>query len=334
MPANALRFKTRATLAVLLLALGLAGTVGAQTLQNPRRIAAGTDELVLVTDRRHGAVMGVDRQSLATVWSFALPDGGAPFGVATMGWRLYVGNTETRNVEVYHMFHETGVHPRNHPRRAPNRQTPRGRPMIRFEYNLGHTTGLIGNPIDIAVDPQSRRVFVLDGAEKQVWVFDHRGILVDTFFTVDQAGQLLSPVSLSVDSARGEVVVGDYGDPSGSFSVRTPARILIYSFGGELRFQIDGDGSTEPTTRFVRVQGTTVGPDGRLFAADPLAGKILILDRTSGATLGEVGTPGDQVGELMLPLDVWIDDESGDLFVSNNRGARRLEVFRGAGGGH
>jgi len=329
---HVLRFQTRVVLAGLVLAVGYTGTVCAQAVQNPRRIAAGPDELVLVADRRHGAVIGVDRQSLETVWSFALPDEGAPFGVATMGGRLYVGNTKTMNVEVYHMPHAPRVNPGSNPRPASDRPSPHGRPLIKFEYNLGHTTGLIGNPIDIGVDPQTRQVFVLDGAEKQVLVFDHRGTFVDAFLTIDQAGELLSPVSLSVDSARGEVVVGDYGDPSGGFSVSTPARILIYSFDGELQFQIDGDGSTEPTTRFVRVQGTTVSPDGRLFAADPLAGKILILDRTSGATLGEIGAPGDQVGELMLPLDVWIDDESGDVFVSNNRGARRLEVFRGAGG--
>ncbi len=316
-----LRIESKMVLPALLLVVGFTGSVWAQALQNPRRIAAGPQDLVLVTDRRHGAIVGVHKHSLEPIWSFALPDEGAPFGLATAHRRIYVGNTKTMNVEVYRMR-----------RRLNSGQDPRGRPKLEFEYNLGHTTGLIRNPIDIAVDPKSRQVFVLDGAEKQVLVFDRRGTLIDAFHPVDQAGELLSPVSLSVDSARGEVLVGDYGDPSGSFRARKPARILIYTFEGELLFQIDGDGGTHPTTRFVRVQGMTVSPDGRVFAADPLAGRILVLDRNTGATIGQVGTPGDQAGELMLPLDVWIDGKSGDLFVSNNRGARRLEVFRGAGG--
>jgi len=325
MPTNGPKVGTRTVTSALLLVVGLAGSVEAQTLKNPRRIAAGPKDLILVTDRTHGAIIGLDPHSLEAVWSFALPDEGAPFGLATSERRLYVGNTKTMNVEVYRM-------PRGFPRGRYRRPDPHGRPRLDFEYNLGHTTGLIGNPISIDVDRKSRRVFVLDGAAKQVLVFDRRGTFVDAFAPVDQDGELLSPVSLLVDSTREEILVSDYGDPRGSFSSRKPARILIYSFDGDLLSQIDGDGSTDPTTQFVRLQGMAVSPDGRVFAADPLAGRILVLDRTTGATLDRVGTPGNQPGELMLPLDVWIDPESGDVFVSNNRGARRLEVYRGAGG--
>ena len=326
------RIETRFLVPALLLVVCFTGSVWGQAVHNPRRITAGPQDLILVADRRHNAIIAVDKENLETIWSFALPDEGAPFGLATTRQRIYVGNTETMNVEVYNIPRGSRFKKRRYnPRRAIAEQRRLARPRLEFEYNLGHTTGLIGNPIDIAVDFESLRVFVLDGAEKQVLMFDQHGTLIDTFVPVDQAGEVLSPVSVSIDSARGEVLVGDYGDPSGSFSARKPARILIYSFDGELLFQIDGDGSTDPTTRFARVQGMTVAPDGRVFAADPLAGRILVLDRTTGATIGEVGTPGDQTGELMLPLDVWIDGASGDVFVSNNRGARRVEVFRGAG---
>ena len=141
---------------------------------------------------------------------------------------------------------------------------------------------------------------------------------------------MLSPVSVAVDETRREVLVSDYGDPSGGFSAQEPARILIYDYDGQLKFQINGDGTTHATTGFTRVQGIAAGPAGRLYASDPLGGRILVIDRTSGALIKEVGAPGGQPGELMLPLDVLVDGRTGDLFVCNNRGARRLEVFRGA----
>ncbi|NIM62090.1 MAG: hypothetical protein GTO30_10640, partial [Acidobacteria bacterium] len=78
----------------------------------------------------------MDRESLETLWSFALPDEGSPFGLAATDRHLYVGNTKTSNVEVYRRPHVS----------------PNGEPKVKFEYNLGHTSALVGNPIDIDVD--------------------------------------------------------------------------------------------------------------------------------------------------------------------------------------
>ncbi len=72
--------------------------------------------------------------------------------------------------------------------------------------------------------------------------------------------------------------------------------------------------------------------DGRVFAADPLGSRILVFDRFTGALLDELGVQGPAEGELMAPLDVWLEEGTGDLFISNNRGARRIEVLRGVGG--
>jgi hypothetical protein len=44
-----------------------------------------------------------------------------------------------------------------------------------------------------------------------------------------------------------------------------------------------------------------------------------------------LGAQGQEPGQLMLPLDVFFDERTGDLYVSNNQGARRVEVLRGAG---
>jgi DNA-binding beta-propeller fold protein YncE len=274
----------------------------------------GPAGLLLVAERS-GSVVAVSKRTLNPIASFQLPNEGAPFGIATLNRLVFVGNTETQNVEVYRLY------------------GPSLRGMqLRFVYNLGQTlageTGTIAKPISIAVDGEAQLVFVLDGREKKVKIFNHRGPFVHDFRPVDGNGEVLSPVSLTVDPVRQEVLVGDYGDPSGSFSARTPARILIYDYQGALLSQINGDGSTHETTQFARVQGMATSPDGRIFAAEPLANHILVLDRNTGELLATVGNEGSKPGELRLPLDVLFDRRSGALFVSNNQGARKLELIK------
>jgi DNA-binding beta-propeller fold protein YncE len=290
-------------------------------VQNPRRLADGPHNQVLVTDRRFRAVVAVDKTTLAPVWSFPLPAEGAPFGLATSKRLVFVGNTVTKNVEVYRMYGsgaDTGLH---------------------FAYNLGDipegATGTIENPIAIAADGSAKLVFVLDSGTRQVKIFDRKGAFIGAFAPADEAGQVFNPVSIAVDEHRGEILVGDYGDHSTPCSVcgRGPAaRILGYNYDGVLLFQIDGDSITaDGAIGFTRVQGMAVSADGRIFATDPLGSRILVLDRDSGLLIAELGTEGSEPGQLMLPLDALLDQETGDLFISNNRGARRIEVLRGAG---
>jgi DNA-binding beta-propeller fold protein YncE len=325
------RIGLAALLAVLCLAA--AGAARTQTdpvaaaprVENPRRVAEGPNGQVLVTDRRHGAVVAVDRSSLEPVWSAPLPEEGAPFGLAVTKGEVFVGNTGTKNVEVYKIYGS-------------------GEPdtTLRFKHNLGKVpTGAIGpfeNPIGIAVDANEKLVFVLDGAAKRIEAYKPNGSFQYAFEPRDSDGALMSPVSLAVDELRREILVGDYGNPAPNWEncsfcgAAAPARILIYDYGGELLFEIRGDRSTHWSSGFARVQGMAASTDGRIFAADPLGGRILVFDRYSGALLQELGTQGPDEGQLMLPLDVWLDNETGDLFISNNRGVRGVEVLRGVGG--
>ena len=308
----------------LALALGLAFNAAAwsetlqdPTLGNPRRIAEAPTGELLVTDRS-GLIVAVDRESLVPVWGFRLPLEGAPFGLASLNRLVFVGNTRTNNVEVYRL---TGSRPAN--------------VNLRFEYNLGDTPagemGSIENPIGIAVDRHEQLVFVLDGGEKKVKVFDRKGSFLYDFVPAGQDGVVLSPVSLAVDEVNGEVLIGDYGDPSGTSAASSPARILIYDFAGELLHQIDGSGLFGSNFVFARVQGIATRGDGLIFAADPLGGRVLVLERASGVLVETLGTQGQEPGQLMVPTDVFLDRDTGDLFVVNNRGARGVEVFRGAG---
>jgi DNA-binding beta-propeller fold protein YncE len=299
------------------------GTLVAQvpSVTNPRGIAEGPSSQVLVADRTASSIIALDSSTLDTVWSFLLPPEGKPFGLATYGRLVFVGNTETHNVEVYKL--------------SPNKKDPLQPMMLEFQYNLGFTPpgqlGSLERPNSIAVDAKKNRVFVLDAGDRKIKVFDVRGALLDIITPTDNQGLLLNPVSIAVDSRRQEVLISDFGDPSGFFSVARPGRILIYSTDGQYLSQINGNGSTNSATRFVRPQGLAVTPSGRILVAEALGSRILVLDRKNGALLGEIGSPGSDPGQLRVPVDLFLDSRTGDVFVSNSRGARRVEVFRGAG---
>lgn len=341
----------RVCAAVLTLMLVLAGPVSAaaetdknskrpavavgasvQAIRNPKRLAEGLPGELMVAERS-GSVVAIDMDSLAPLWSFTLPNEGTPFGLATWNREaargkterkndrllVFVGNTETKNVEVYKV----------------KLKLRRDKIKVKFKYNLGGTPkgamGTIGKPISIAVDQVEELVFVLDGQEKSVKVFDRKGDFEYAFAPKDQDGAVLSPVALTLDQTRREVLVTDFGDPSGSLAAATPARILIYDYEGTLLDQIDGGGFFDTNLIFRRAQGMATSSDGRIFVADPLGHRILVLDRSSGALLEELGAAGQEPGQLFLPTDVFLDEQTGDLFVSNNQGARRVEVILGAG---
>lgn len=299
------------------------GPLGAQlpNVISPREIAEGPPGQVLVADARASAIIGLDESTLEPVWSFPVPLEGQPFGLATNGRLVFVGNTSAGNVEVYRLM--------------PNPNDPAQSAILEFQYNLGFTqpgqSGFNGRPNSIAVDAKKNRVFVLDSGDKKIKVFDVRGALLDIITPADSRGALLNPASIAVDSRRQELLISDFGDPSGFFSVGIPGRILIYSTDGEYLFQINGDGSTHSGTLFLRPQGLAATASGRILVAEALSSRILVLDRNNGALLGEIGGPGSEPGQLRVPIDLCVDSQSGDVFVSNSRGARRVEVFRGVG---
>lgn len=325
---------TGLSLACAMLCLAVAGVAEARTdadltngrlmVQNPRRVAGGPAGTVLVSDRQYGTVVAVDRDSLQAVWSAQLPAEGRPFGLGAHNRQVFVGNTVTKRVEVYRIKGSGGADTR-----------------LSYAYSLAGADGapaVFDKPIGIGVDPDENLVVVLDGAAKSVSLFRRDGTFVDSFEPRGSDNTLLSPVSLSVDPLRQEILVGDYGDPAPIWTncsfcgAAAPARILIFDYRGALLSEIRGDGTSHLSTRFARVQGLAASVDGRIFAADPLGSRVLVLDRLTGALLEKLGTEGTEPGQLMLPTDLWFDSGTGDLFISNNRGARRIEVLRGAGG--
>lgn len=254
-----------------------------RAMLSPVRLSGGEGALV-VSDYRARAVFMVNKQGPRALRSFAID--GAPLAVAWFQGLVYVGNETTGSIEVY---------------------TPAGK----FLSYLGER-GQVKSPNDMAIDEESGKVFVVDGRDRSLKVFDRDGGMTQTI--TSQA--LVNPTGIVLDAARGEVFVSDYGDPA----LKYPAQVLVFDYAGNLLRSLPGR-----TAGFSRPQGMALD-DGHVFLADGLIGKVLVLDSSTGAVVKTLGSFGAGPGQLMLPLDVVIDPSTKDVYVTNNRPGR-IERF-------
>lgn len=230
-------------------------------------------------------------------------------GVAYLKGRIYVGNVTAGRIDVFNV--------------AGNR----------FKKNGSFNTP-VENPTDIAVDPGTNRIFVVDGSAKHVKVFDTKGKLVGQIPASDPDHTLLAaPTGVAVDPVRSEVLVSDYGDRTKDIS----PRIQIFDYSGNFQDTITGvieDGGmgmggwgTKP--RFSRPQGLAVDGAGHVFLVDCYSCEILVFDRVSGDLLKTLGGYGTDPGLLQLPLDIVFQEGTKDLVVTNNRAARTDRFLKG-----
>lgn len=309
---------------VFLLLFFLASTcVNAQVPASPRRIAELDKKAILITDINtdlQGTLVALDKATMQVVWTCTVP--GEPLGVAHWKNLYLVGDSASGNVSVYRM---AGAN-----RGLPCSGTAAGK-SLEFLFNLGQTQpgapGFFQKVNDVALDVDLQRIFVVDTGEKKVKVFDNKGNFLHSFPEI--APTLLNPTAIAVDETRQEVLVSDFGDPSGSFSPTVPPRIMIFSYSGNYLGQITSD-SSNASSYFSKPQGLSVDGSGQVFLVDAFLAKVLVLDRVTGAWIRSFGGPGDQPGDLKLPLDLLLDRATGDVFVTSNM-TGRVEVFRTAG---
>jgi DNA-binding beta-propeller fold protein YncE len=217
----------------------------------------------------------------------SFPIDGAPVAVASHRGRIYVGNESRGRVEAYN---------------------PAGKHLFDFG---GPDSGAM-RPSDMAIDEGSGRLFVADSSARAVKIFDLDGSLLQTI----ASPALVNPTGIALDAESREIAVSDYGDPA----LKYPARVLVFDHAGNLLRTLWGR-----SAGFSRPQGMAAA-GGRLYLADALAGKVLVLDRVTGAVVRTLGSFGSQPGQLMLPLDVSLDPVTGDVYVTNNRPGR-IERF-------
>jgi len=303
----------------------MASPAGAQYLDSPMRIAGGPPGQVLVSDSFQSRVYGVDEGSFDPVWSFDVP--GKPMAVGFAANLVFVGNATTHNVEVYRL-----------------KGAPKGpSKALEFQFNLGGTPagmpGTIRTPSDLAVDKDAGLVFVVDSGERSVKVFGLDGQPREAF-PVPGEPPLLSPTAIAIDPQRQQVVVSDYGDPNGTMTfsgsvAAVPARIMVYTYGGQLVRQINGGrvGTVivPPEAQFERPQGLAIDTLGRIYVAESVRGEVIVFDGTTGSVVTRLAEFGDAPGQLSLPQDLLIGSKADDLLVTNTMN-HRIERLAIAGG--
>lgn len=277
-------------------------------MYSPIRLDLGAGGNLLVSDYRLGMILTVDRKTNEVIRFFAVE--GRPMGVAYLKGHIYVGNKTAGRIDVFN---------------AAGKQ---------FKKNGSFKTA-VENPTDIDVDPETKRIFVVDGSAKHVKVFDTKGILLAQIPASDPDHSLLAaPTGIAVDPVRMEVLVSDYGNKGENIS----PRVQIFDFDGNYLDTITsvvagggmGMGGFNNKPRFSRPQGLAVDGAGHIFLVDCFSCEVLVFDRLSGDLLKTLGGFGTDPGQMRLPLDIVIQSKTKDLFVTNNRDAR-IEVFQKGG---
>lgn len=276
----------------------------AQDFVSPTRVAVMPSGELLIADSKRQTLSIWDPQTASVVRVIDAP--GRPISVA-FGWDLFfVGNEITQTVDILYIKnkkHKLSV--------------------------LGGKRFHIRRPSDIALDIDQGLIFVTDSATGSVLVFDQGGELLRT---LPAAGQppLYRPTGLAVDPLRGEVLVSDFGDP-----MHPVATVKIYDYDGIQKASINGSAGCNwfacvGNYNFSRPQGLAVNSQGMIYMVDSVLGQVLVFDRDTGDGIAVIGEVGSGPGQLLLPLDLAIDEQTNDLYVTSNRN-RRIEVFSGKG---
>jgi len=267
-------------LGLLFLLSSFAGA--ASSPSSPVRMAEGPRDTLLVSDYRRQVIVHVDLKNLKERRKLKID--GKPLGVTWADGVLYVGNESRGQVEVY----------------GPGSKVLRA---------IGEAGSMIPN--DLAIDRDSDRLFVADCRDQAVKVFTLDG---DYLFNLG-AAVLSRPVALSYDPHRRELLVSDFGRPEAGI----PPAVYIFDGEGRQLTRIPGSQKTgmfSSTTIFLRPQGV-IGGDDKVFLVDSFLGRLLILERMSGALLASFDSSSS--GEkLLLPLDPYLLP-GGDVLVTNNR---------------
>lgn len=267
-------------------------------LRSPIRLAQMNNGHLLIADYYQQRIVECQLDGLSELDSFAIQ--GRPLAVASCKGRIYVGNETAHRVEAYNRDGEK-------------------------LFDLGGADGEFQKPTDMAVDSKQGLLFVVDGLDAKVKIFDitsgGQGNLVGTIPPQGATtNHLIHPTGVAVDPATAEVLVSDFGDPN----LFVDPAILVFDYQGNLTNTISGS-SGMLGERFSRPQGMALRGN-RIYLVDSWMGQVYVLERLTGIGLAAIGTHGAGPGQLDLPLDVVIDGRSDDVFVTSYQN-KRVEVF-------
>ncbi len=172
-------------------------------------------------------------------------------------------------------------------------------------------TGYIsfGKPMGVYMDKRDR-LYVVDTSKKTVFILDSKN---RSFNALNIRGRMAfnMPVVTATDS-KGNIFVTDSAN----------AQIVMFNSGGRyLKHVFRGTKWTRPT-------GITIDKKrGRIYVADTQKHKIHVFDETSLRHIQTIGgTRGSEEGEMNFPTHMAVNNNNGDLLVTDTMNAR-VQIF-------
>lgn len=259
-------------------------------LDSPARIAVTAAE-ILVVDPRPGVIRRFDASGGPLgVWF----ESGGPVGVAVHpDGRIFVSRRDA-TVAVYDS-------------------------TFTFQQFLGSGVVAFVQPTDLAVDPDSGLVYVVDSGADRVYAFDAAGALALMFGTRGSGfGQFKYPSAIALDAINHRILVADQDN----FRVQVfdTAGVFRFSFGYRIKYLPDGTSEGW----FARTAGLAVDAAGRIYVTDAVMGTMRVFD-PRGAELGKLVGYGAAPGNLQTPCDVALDATGRVLIANSNVGA--VEIY-------
>ncbi|UCE60586.1 MAG: hypothetical protein JSU63_02315 [Phycisphaerales bacterium] len=180
-------------------------------------------------------------------------------------------------------------------------------------------------PNDIAIDPGTGDVYVVDSGGHQVLKFDgSTGLGIGAFGAQGSGmGEFLDPQAIAFDASTGHVIVAD----TGNFRVQVfdaASGIFQYKFGYRTLYL----GMTE-LAWVARAEGVAVDSCSNIYLTDALMGTVRAFDST-GTELDPAFTPvlayGSGSGALRVPIDVEINNGNMWVVAARNQTIARYSV--------
>ena len=225
----------------------------------------------------------------------------------------------------------------------------------------GSFGGELNNPRDVSVNESgvgpadAGDVYVADEGNNRIERFDSSGNFISAWGKDTIAGALNERQRVVVDATAGTYTLSFNGSTTepisynyGSGIVRSELAALP-SVGGEANVAIAGGGAGTPTNPFVvTLTGTLGGADQPTIAADTsqLSGTVEISTIANGTSTTsdtgtgfeictiaaecQAGTASGENGALDHPQSVAVDQDTGNLYVSD-RENRRIDEYDGEG---
>jgi DNA-binding beta-propeller fold protein YncE len=204
-----------------------------------------------------------------------------PYGVAVQRGRVYVGDTARRNVMVFDTVEK------------------------KFFTFGEEDPGQLGRPLGMDVD-KNGNVYVLDGSNKQVFVYDRDGKFLRT---IGDPSDINRPAGLGVNSDGSRVYAVDIGGTS-----YDTHRILVYDgLSGKKLSEIGKRGNKQGELNLPR--DVAVAEDGSLYVVD--SGNFRIQKFSpDGKFISEFGSIGRLPGQFSRPKEIALDKD-GNIYVAD-----------------